>query len=239
MMDTIITLVKDKAFLTGLGTISVGVISYVRQQKAHKRSIKSVIDEEQNKSLLIQKSIMDEHSKVLADLITKIDAFGTRLDTLAIMVEGFNEDRILRLKTSDLREKVKLVGFNVIDTYGKEIDSSVRSMILDGCLKSGELFADNFKNGIESIDTTRLKLEAITALRSIRGQYVGGHKIDEAAGIRIKENVAYPLLNQIVVGIKGLQDEPIDDDIDELYSKLVIRFAREFILKSLKEIKQA
>jgi len=139
------------------------------------------------------------------------------------------------IKKSDfrmlIRHAIEYEVNQIILTYG--LENSFASMAVEGSQRASDFFINIYEHGLQNVDKKIIEINAITILRSIRSQYSGNTNISKERANSIKNEVAYPMLKELLIDIQKFKDNRYNGSTEKEYIKCAVSFVSNFIVKSL------
>lgn len=238
----------SKGILRSLLNYILKLFKVWSDKKEYERLIKAFNDRAAlyHKAFESHRDLAKSHSKDLKEVkqsLAKLDKLPEIISKLVgevnemkVTIKEIKHDREIQQRLRNLREQIKTIGFNMNKVYKSQIDSSTTSMIIEGCDKGGVFFSSMLyillEKGADYLDPEQVKEDALMYMRSIRSQYVGVHKLNVETAKRIKNEVAYNMILELVSNVQLLKEGVMGEDKAAAFENLALEFVRNFIKKT-------
>lgn len=182
-----------------------------------------------------------ETMKTIEGLPEKMESLAGELKEVKSTVTDIKSDRERKKRIRSLQDKIKSTGFKINKVYQNVSNSAITSMIVEGCDKASLLFSGILfkvlEGNIDSIDCDQVKDEALMYLRSIRSQYGGGISVDKHVSKKIRDEIAYGMVLELISDLELLKEYSYEDDVATKFEKMALEFTGDFIKRTFELIR--
>lgn len=135
----------------------------------------------------------------------------------------------------NLKNQIKNTTYDLKRAYNIN-DSEFDSMLMDGSIKFGFLLEEIMLNGLDYYDNNIIKDRAVMLLKTTKANYPN---ISDHVKQRIRNEVAYPLLNDLLAKLSGIRKGYINGERKQRLKDASITFTHNFVTQSIKVYKDA
>ena len=171
----------------------------------------------------INKTADEKQDEAITDLNQRLDKIDSNLEVLAKMHE---KEYIIK----KFRNEIKALTYTILGQISPSDEFS--SLCMEAQSKFSAIAQSIIETGFDKIETSKIRLEAITELRTIRSHSVGERHIRYELAHEIKEKVAYPLLQNYLIHLEELKSGRYNGNSDKQFLKISKDFITDIILKS-------
>ena len=207
---------------TQLFVTVIGVLIILLQQYKRSISLDGKLDE-------LKVSADQRQDAELIAVISKIEGMEEALNSLVKIHD--NEAYVHKLK-----RRLKDTADRLMEQL--ECDDVFVSMTIEATNSYYEMMRDVWFEGIENMNANRLKREAQTRLRMIRGPMVGNRVIPQALADKIKQQVAEPLVSEMIVNLLYIKDGNLNGKTPSEYMRVCVDFVQKIISQGYNVYKQ-
>ena len=177
----------------------------------------------------INKTADERQDEAITDLTRRLDKIDANLNVLAKMHE---KEYIVK----KFRNEIKALTYTILGQIAPSDEFS--SLCMEAQNKFSGIAQSIIETGFDKIETSKIRLEAITELRTIRSHAVGERHIKYELAQEVKIKVAYPLLQTFLINLEELKSGRHNGNSDKQFIKISKEFITEIILKSWELIRR-
>jgi len=152
--------------------------------------------------------------------------FSAYLQDFKEMKAAYNQDMYIK----HLKNQIKNTTYDLKRAYNVT-DSEFTSMLIDGSIKFGYLIEEIMLNGLDYYDNKMIKDRAIMLLKTTRANYP---QLTNELKTRIKTEVAYPLMNDLIAKISGIRKGYINGERKQRLKEVTLKFTQNFVTQAIK-----